>query len=399
MDFGLLPPEVNSGRMYAGPGCASIVAAAASWDNLATELHATAASYEAAVTNLTAGWQGPSSAAMAAAAGPYVQWMNSTAAQAEQTAAQAKSAATAYENAFVATVPPTAVAANRSQLIMLIATNLVGQNTAAIAATELQYAEMWAQDAAAMYGYATSSITASALTPFRPPPQTADQGATAAQAIAVNTASGSQSTSALPQVLQSLATTTAAAPTSGLSFTPAEIYYTAVASFLNGTIGPLSPVKLYGPLGSFYDLGVQSFLAPFNNFNMQVAYGAALSKLPAAIGAGSGLSAMTSSVPAVSAELGQAGVVGSLSVPATWAGPAPALTSLASAISPNGLGAVPQALAAEGQDSIFGNMALSGLAGRAITATDGSMARTIGGGAGVVAAETATATIIVIPED
>lgn len=33
-----------------------------------------------------------------------------------------------------------------------VATNILGQNTPAIAATETQYAEMWAQDAAAMYG-------------------------------------------------------------------------------------------------------------------------------------------------------------------------------------------------------------------------------------------------------
>ena len=44
-------------------------------------------------------------------------------------------------------------------------------------------------------------------------------------------------------------------------------------------------------------------------------------------------------------------------------------------------------------------MALSGLAGRAVAGTGGSAARTIGGGVGAIAAETTTATIIVIPED
>ena len=46
------------------------------------------------------------------------------------------------------TVPPAVVAANRAQLATLVATNVFGQNTPAIAATEAQYAEMWAQDAA-----------------------------------------------------------------------------------------------------------------------------------------------------------------------------------------------------------------------------------------------------------
>ena len=92
---------------------------------------------------------------MAAAAAPYAVWMSTTAAQAEQAAAQAMAAASAYEAAFAMTVPPPVIAANRSLTMMLIATNVLGQNTAAIAASEAQYAEMWAQDSAAMEGYAS----------------------------------------------------------------------------------------------------------------------------------------------------------------------------------------------------------------------------------------------------
>ncbi len=36
MDFAALPPEVNSGLMYTGPGSAPMMAAAASWDDLAS---------------------------------------------------------------------------------------------------------------------------------------------------------------------------------------------------------------------------------------------------------------------------------------------------------------------------------------------------------------------------
>ncbi|WP_264069201.1 PPE family protein, partial [Mycolicibacter terrae] len=32
MDFGMLPPEVNSGRMYVGPGSSPMMAAATAWD-------------------------------------------------------------------------------------------------------------------------------------------------------------------------------------------------------------------------------------------------------------------------------------------------------------------------------------------------------------------------------
>ncbi|WP_141769458.1 PPE domain-containing protein, partial [Mycobacterium tuberculosis] len=95
-------------------------------------------------------------------------------AQAEQAATQARAAAAAFEAAFAATVPPPLIAANRASLMQLISTNVFGQNTSAIAAAEAQYGEMWAQDSAAMYAYAGSSASASAVTPFSTPPQIAN---------------------------------------------------------------------------------------------------------------------------------------------------------------------------------------------------------------------------------
>ena len=67
MDFGVLPPEINSARMYTGPGAGPMLAAAAAWDGLAAQLHSTAASYGSVITGLAVEWQGPSSASMAAA--------------------------------------------------------------------------------------------------------------------------------------------------------------------------------------------------------------------------------------------------------------------------------------------------------------------------------------------
>ncbi|WP_264993238.1 PPE family protein, partial [Mycobacterium montefiorense] len=90
---------------------------------------------------------------MTQAAAPYLQWLHGAAAHASMSAVQARVAATSYESAFAATVPPAAIAANRIQLMMLIATNILGQNTAAIAATEFEYIQMWIQDVAAMFGY------------------------------------------------------------------------------------------------------------------------------------------------------------------------------------------------------------------------------------------------------
>ena len=115
-DFGALPPEINSGKIYAGPGSAPLLAAATAWDALASELQTTAASYGSTIGELTTSWQGPSSTAAADAAAPYTAWLSSTAAQAEQTASQAQAAAAAYEAAFAASIPPPVIAANRAML-------------------------------------------------------------------------------------------------------------------------------------------------------------------------------------------------------------------------------------------------------------------------------------------
>src|ERR1700736_5713142 len=191
IDFAALPPEINSARMYSGPGSAPMLAAGAAWNQLAAEMRSAAASYSSIVSGLTSGsWLGPASMSMAAAAAPYAAWMNTTAAQAERTAAQAQAAVTAYESAFTMTVPPPVIAANRAQLASLVATNVLGQNTPAIAATETQYGEMWAQDAAAMYGYAGSSAAASTLTSFEEPAETTNPAGPAGQASAVGQATG-----------------------------------------------------------------------------------------------------------------------------------------------------------------------------------------------------------------
>ncbi|CQD03826.1 PPE family protein [Mycobacterium europaeum] len=165
MDFCLLPPEINSGRMYAGAGSAPLNAAAASWDAIAAQLAEAAAEVAAAISGLAAAWRGPSAAGMTAAATRYQAWLTTTAAQAETTAGQARTAALAYETAFAATVPPALVAANREYLAALVASNLLGQNTAVIMALEAAYADMWAQDVAAMAEYQAASAAVTAGLP------------------------------------------------------------------------------------------------------------------------------------------------------------------------------------------------------------------------------------------
>lgn len=170
MDFGALPPEVNSARMYAGPGASSLLASTAAWQALAVELNVAAAGYATVITDLSASWTGVSSSTAIATLVTYSRWLTTTATQASQTATATQSVATAYQTAKTATVPPTVVASNRSQVLMLTALNILGQYTAMIATLEMQYAQMWAQDVAAMSTYAASAQSATeTLTPIASP--------------------------------------------------------------------------------------------------------------------------------------------------------------------------------------------------------------------------------------
>ena len=207
MDFGSIPPEINSALMYSGAGAGPMLSAATAWDQLAAELHMHAVSYQSVITGLTTGsWQGPSAVSMAAAAAPYVSWMTATASQCEQVANQARAAVSAYESAFTMTVPPPVIAANRAQLMTLVATNILGQNTPAIMATEAHYGEMWAQDAAAMYGYAGSSAAAATLTPFTPPLPNSNPAALFGHAAAVGHSAGVAAASHAHATASSLST-------------------------------------------------------------------------------------------------------------------------------------------------------------------------------------------------
>ena len=189
--------------MYSGPGSTPLRSASAAWNLLAAEIDSAANQYQATINVLADDdWRGPTSATMAAAVAPYITWMTTTGAQAEQAAAQASAAATAYETAFALTVPPPQIATNRAQLAMLVATNVIGQNTPAIAANEALYGEMWAQDAAAMYGYAGSSATATKVKPFTQPPETSNPAAQATQGTAVTQAQSAATGTGVQSQLQ-----------------------------------------------------------------------------------------------------------------------------------------------------------------------------------------------------
>src|SRR3984957_14631708 len=389
MDFGTYPPEINSLRMYTGPGAAPMLTAAQAWQELAAELHSAASSYQSVVSGLTTGqWLGPASASMAAAAASYVAWLNATATQAEETPAKAKTAAAAYQTAFTSTVPPQTVAVNRSRLTTLVATNLFGRNTQKIAANEAQYAEMWAQDTAAMYGYAASAASATSLTPFDPPQQNTNPAGSANQAAAASQATGTaagnaqstiqQAFSSVPNALQSLATAAPAAaapaqtdPLSTLSnlisiFLDAP---SAIATFAAdipfGVVGVTAlPLDIIGAgTGLHTDDIVSGWDGqkawPETGPAPVEAFPARLLKQPPG----------TMPPPSLSAGLGEANTVGALSVPPTWTVATPAVRPISytlPALPENTVSATAAPAAEAGSGSTLSEMALAGMAGRAI---------------------------------
>ncbi|ORB10822.1 PPE family protein [Mycobacterium noviomagense] len=382
MDFGLFPPEFNSARMYAGPGAGPMLAAAAAWDTLASELYSTASSYSSAIATLASGWLGPSSVSMAAAAAPYVSWISATAGQAEATGMQAKAAVAAYEAAFAMTVPPPVIAANRALLMMLIATNFFGQNTPAIMATEAHYMEMWAQDAAAMYGYAGASQLASTFTPFVPPMPTTTEGATALQAAAAAQAAGTgagtsaqtvaplTSTMSMPLAATTSAPLTASSTSSSgtssatalTGLTTSSTALTSGASMASGAGGTSASLGSSGAgmLGSASSLmrSVTPAMSMFGSFP----------GLSSAVGSSSGVLATPSfGSAAVTAGLGRATSVGVLSVPQSWASAAPAFNPVAASLPATTASAATPAVGAANPGSMMG-APWAPLAGRAGTA-------------------------------
>jgi PPE-repeat protein len=368
MDFAFLPPEINSGRMYDGPGSGPMLTAAAAWDGLATELHSAATSYGSVISELSAGpWLGAASAAMTGAAGLYVAWMRSTATQAEQTAMQAKAAAAAYEVTFAAMVPPPVIEANRVLLQALVATNLFGQNSPAIAATETLYAEMWAQDAAAMFGYAGASASATTLTPFTPAPQTT----TGASAATSTQAAASQAISTGLQGLTSTAATTAtpAAALDTLSDLAGLILF--LPGVAQAGLTPLNTTGLFTDL-SFDDDELhfeglestdQDILKTFTFNGWHLPPDVALES-----GTRPAMALGPAEVPSVTAGLGQAPTVGRLSVPPAWTVAAPEIRLAALTLPAANIAAAPEVMAAS-PGSLFSEMTLANMASRAISGT------------------------------
>lgn len=331
MDYEL-PPEINSGRMYTGLGSSSLMASAAAWQALSAQLGSAGAAFSSVIETLTAStWLGPSSMTMALAAAPYVVWMIATAEQAQGAALAAAAAAEAFEVARAGVVPPPVIAENRAQLATLVATNFMGFNTPAIAATQAHYGQMWAQDTGVMYDFAgqAAGITGS-LVPFTPALPNSDPVGLAAQTAALGDSAG-QVAGQDSTTLAGRASTLPAGMDANSMLTMGPQLIETIPETLQGLSSPLNSVGS-GGLGQF-----QSLLSPFMSFlGNQGGLGAGGSSIASSL-AGPGFGGLAGGAAEVEATAGRAGSLAGLSVPATWtAGTSSESASTVRAVTPVG---------------------------------------------------------------
>jgi PPE-repeat protein len=298
MNFATLPPEINSARICAGPGSGSMMEAAAAWDKLAAGLYARLADYRSVTSKLGEAWRGtaaPEIMEMTEAAASYIDWLDATAAQVAHAATQAKTAASAFESALAAVVPPPAIESNRAQRISLAWTNCLGQISPAIADTEAEYDQMWVRDAEAMNTYADASADASMVSPFGSPAANAG--------LAGEGVVGTWAVTSAPEVISAGYRVMSAIPEALQAFSSSPL--TTVDASLPSVTSPLSKLSsLTAPL--------DFALTHLNSLNKAAALetAAALRSLLTKPGGARG--------SALTAGFGRATSIGTLSVPLTW---------------------------------------------------------------------------------
>ena len=375
-DLSLLPPEVTSAQIYAGPGSGSLMAAAAAWNGVAAEMSSGALGLNQVITELSGEeWLGPASASMAAAAQPYLEWMTTTGAQAEEAAAQAQSAAAAYETVLGSITPPPYIALNRAELAQATATNVLGQNNNVIAQLEAQYQEFWANNTAAMFNYANQSAAAAKLTSFGNAPAVANPAAAGTQAAANSGTAASSIQTTLQQYLTEIQTALGQLSTpAGTGKLVSQIgaenplltqvwFLLSGSSTLPSSLGAIvSAYSAYA--GFFYNTeGLPYFSVGMGNFGVQIAkttgaLGGAVAPAAAAVPKGlPGLGGLLGGGAGAAAHLGSATSIGKLSVPATWAGNVQAAAPHATAIPVSSVSAAPEA---GGPGNLLGGMPLAG---------------------------------------
>ncbi len=343
MDFWMLPPEVTSALIHSGPGAGSLIAASTMWHGLGAELEESVRGYNSVLSSLTDVWHGPSSAAMVTAVEPYLAWLRVTAEQCQLIGSSVQTVVAAFELTHFTVVHPSLVAANRTRLAQLLATNFFGINLPAIAETEAEYQAMWVNNSAAMVRYAATSASSVVPPQFSSPPPIANPAGLAAQAgvAPANTTAGSAAQTAAAAA--SAAPTAAAYPINLGLTNPTTGYFGLANQWANQTIAAGGyPVNILAVLAQLAT--AKGFQSVGGDIGLGLAEGGAnLAAAEAQLA--SALSGVGSTSPM--AAMGTGVSIGNLMAPPAVTGLLPASQTpvqLASAVSPLPSGVAPAPL-------------------------------------------------------
>ncbi|KCE08252.1 PPE family protein PPE57 [Mycobacterium tuberculosis TKK_04_0015] len=168
----MIPAEYISNIIYEGPGADSLSAAAEQLRLMYNSANMTAKSLTDRLGELQENWKGSSSDLMADAVERYLDWLTKHSRQILETAYVIDFLAYVYEETRHKVVPPATIANNREEVRRLIASNVAGVNTPAIADLDAQYDQYRARNVAVMNAYVSWTRSAlSDLPRWREPPQ------------------------------------------------------------------------------------------------------------------------------------------------------------------------------------------------------------------------------------
>lgn len=163
-------PEMNAGRMEAGLGPETYVAAAGALTALAANFEIQQGVLLAHTGAMDVLWPGLTVAARQAKIAEYSGWLQAMVAECGRLAAANAVVAAAYSTARGAMVPSVMAIQNRIDQATAVATNFMGINTPVITFLDATYVEHWTQNASMMSVYDAQVITAAAPVPKPPPP-------------------------------------------------------------------------------------------------------------------------------------------------------------------------------------------------------------------------------------
>lgn len=263
------PPEVNSGRWEAGTGPETWLAASAVWTSFAEIVATATASLMGEIATMTGSTlTGMTSVSMLTSSVPFFGWLAHMEATALMHSVACATVAESWGTCTAGIIPLPVVNQNRITEASLVASNIFGQNSPAIAELDREYGQFWAQDGASMMSY-DSAVTVATMPKFvSPPPPLANLAGGASQLAdnaAQTAAQAGQSASSLGSEMSSIGETSSqAASQSSSSMGEMSSLMQAPAQAVSSLGQAANPSSLMQPAQSLMQ-PFQSLLGQFMN--------------------------------------------------------------------------------------------------------------------------------------